>query len=532
MTPTLRLLPFLLLFSLLACLPQEQQEQSSHRLGEISLAVSGDSAALPAFERGLLLLHSFEYDDAATAFREAQQADPDFALAYWGEAMTHNHPLWRQQDRDSAQAILSRLGDTPEARLEKAPTALEKDLLRATHVLYGEGDKSTRDQAYVDFMGQLRERYPDNHEVRAFYALSLLGSVKDGRDEDTYGQGAIIAQGILEENPDHPGALHYLIHAYDDPGHAAQAILAADRYAEVAPDASHALHMPSHIYVALGRWADVVASNEAAWQASLDRKARLELGGNARGYHAFHWLLYGYLQQGRTEDAAQLLRDMQRYVGELPSRRARAHLVLLRSTYQVETADWQGEFADLPIDMEDLSLPLQAQQAYVEGRQAHAAGDAAALQAQIHRLDSAIAAAEWLARQEAIATCGPYQSNQPNRTDVGIAATLSLQLKALAAELKGDQAQAEKWMQAAVQREANTSYSYGPPDIVKPAPEAYGRWLLAQERPREALAQFEAALERGPRRIMALKGKADALEAMGQADAAQGVRQEVSDTQL
>ncbi|MCF6223634.1 MAG: hypothetical protein L3J34_07890 [Flavobacteriaceae bacterium] len=152
-------------------------------------------------------------------------------------------------------------------------------------------------------MKKLNLKYPDNHEVKAFYALSLLGSVSDGRDDEIYGKGAKIAQGIIEENPNHPGALHYLIHSYDDPKHANLALDAAYSYAKVAPDASHALHMPSHIFVAMGMWDEVVKSNENSYQASVNRMERKKLDNDARGYHAFHWLEYGYLQQNRFEDA-------------------------------------------------------------------------------------------------------------------------------------------------------------------------------------------------------------------------------------
>ena len=146
-------------------------------------------------------------------------------------------------------------------------------------------------------MEQLSEKYPNNHEISAFYALSLLGSVPDGRDDAIYGKGAIIAKGIIEENPNHPGALHYLIHSYDDPAHAHLALNAANSYAKVAPEASHALHMPSHIYLAMGMWDEVISSNINSYQASINRMERKNLDNNARGYHAYHWLQYGYLQK-------------------------------------------------------------------------------------------------------------------------------------------------------------------------------------------------------------------------------------------
>ncbi len=267
------------------------------KLGVISIDVSGSPEAIPAFEEGLKLLHSFEFDDAGEKFRKAQEIDPDFAMAYWGEAMTENHPLWREQEFDKANEILNKLGETKEERRSKFKTEFEKDLFDAVSILYGAGDKKARDQAYSDFMGELHDKYPDNHEVAAFYGLSVLGAVKGGRDLNQYGKGAKIVQSVIAENPNHPGALHYLIHSYDDPDNAPKALEAANSYAKIAPEAKHALHMPSHIYVALGMWDEVISSNVAAFAASEKRKAKKELGNDALDYHSLKWLMYGYLQK-------------------------------------------------------------------------------------------------------------------------------------------------------------------------------------------------------------------------------------------
>ena len=147
-------------------------------LGSIDFPNSGAPEAQESFTRAVLLLHSFEYEDAREAFQEAQRADPNFALAYWGEAMTHNHPLWRQRDRDAAVEALAKLAATAEARREKAPTQRERDYLHAVEVLYDEGEKIERDFAYCEVMGDLVERYPDDLEARAFYALSILGTAQ------------------------------------------------------------------------------------------------------------------------------------------------------------------------------------------------------------------------------------------------------------------------------------------------------------------------------------------------------------------
>jgi len=266
----MRYLIFLSIISLIfACSPATQQGEttdtsentannSESQLGDIQLKVTGTEAAQPHFEKGLLLLHSFEYEDAREAFLAAQEEDPKFAMAYWGEAMTFHHSLWLRQEKDKAVAALEKLAPSKEERIQLTGTELEKDFMTGAEILFGEGTKVERDVAYKNHMEKLTTKYPKNHEVSALYAISLLGATGEGRDNEIYGKSAKIAQGIIKENPNHPGALHYLIHAFDDPEHAPLAKLAADSYSKVAPDAAHALHMPSHIYVSMGLWDEVV----------------------------------------------------------------------------------------------------------------------------------------------------------------------------------------------------------------------------------------------------------------------------------
>ncbi|MDN3724870.1 hypothetical protein QRD02_10785 [Aequorivita sp. SDUM287046] len=333
---------FFILSVLLSC---KQKEQTVNYLGVVNLTVTGKKSALPHFEKGLLLLHSFEYEDAREAFKNAQKEDTSMAMAYWGEAMTYNHSLWQEQDFEAATAALFQLN---EIDLQKS-TQLEQDLIASVQLLYRQKTaKNDRDVAYSEFMEKLYNKYPDNHEVAAFYALSLLGAVPEGRDDFMYGKGAKIAQGILMENANHPGALHYLIHSYDDPNHATLALDAANTYSKVAPDAGHALHMPSHIYVAMGMWDEVISSNIASYEASINRMEQKNLDGNARGYHAFHWLQYGYLQKENYEEAKNMVLKMQGFVSENPSKPARAHLVFLKGTYLNETDDGPEKFPIFP----------------------------------------------------------------------------------------------------------------------------------------------------------------------------------------
>jgi tetratricopeptide (TPR) repeat protein len=234
-------------------------------LGKISFPNSGSPSAQPAFVRGVLLLHSFEYDDAIAAFREAQKADPGFALAYWGEALSYNQPLWLNENLDKARAVLERLravqrpgqtqgqsrGPAPLA----APTARERGYLEAVERLFGAGDKKSRDLAYADRMGQLHAQFAEDDEASAFYALALLSTIPPGeRNLPVSMKAGEIALAVLKRNPEHPGANHYALHAFDDGEHAARALQAARTYARIAPASSHARHMPSHVFLPLGMW--------------------------------------------------------------------------------------------------------------------------------------------------------------------------------------------------------------------------------------------------------------------------------------
>jgi tetratricopeptide (TPR) repeat protein len=276
-------------------------------LGEISFPTASNSAeAQAAFIQGMLLLHLFEYPFAREQFQRAQQLDPDLAMAYWGEAMTHNHPIWDRQDLQAGRAALAKLGETPAQRLARTPVAREQGLLAAIELLYGEGGKSQRDRAYMRAMERLASEFPRDHEVQLFYALSLFGVQAGVRDTATYMLCTAIAQDVFSENPQHPGAAHYLIHGVDDPLHAVLGLRAARALGQMAPDAGHAQHMTSHIFIAVGMWDEVVSANESA--VKVQNAMRAEHGEAPRHWgHYNYWLLYGYLQQGREADALALL---------------------------------------------------------------------------------------------------------------------------------------------------------------------------------------------------------------------------------
>jgi hypothetical protein len=275
-------------------------------VGQVAFPNSGSPAAQQDFLTGLAQLHNFEYGPAAELFRKAQQRDPEFAMAYWGEAMTHNHAVWMEQDLTAARAVLQKLGPTADARLAKAKTEREKDYLRAVETLYGEGDKKARDFLYAEAMDGIRRKYPDDVEAAAFTALALLGTSHAGRDFAIYMRAAAILEPLFPSHQKHPGIAHYLIHSYDDPIHAPLGLRAAREYSTIAPDAAHAQHMCSHIFVAMGMWDDVVEANEAAVKITGNIAAPNRPPASC-GHYPF-WLTYGYLQQGRIEAANAMVK--------------------------------------------------------------------------------------------------------------------------------------------------------------------------------------------------------------------------------
>jgi len=457
-------------------------------------------------------LHSFEYNDAAEEFQNAKKIDPDFVMAYWGEAMTYNHSLWRFQDYEKATTVLNELSPTPQGREAKAKTEWEKDFIKGVNILYGAGSKTERDSSYAAFMGELYKKYPGDNEVAAFYSIALIGSVAVGRNTKVYEQAADIAKEVLTRNPKHPGALHYLIHAYDDPEHAPMALKTADAYSTVAPDAGHALHMPTHIYLALGMWDKVVSSNILSWEASEKRKIRKGLTNNALNYHAFYWLLYGYLEQGKKEEAKKILDEMKRYCTELNSEGAREYLISQKATYLAETNDYGSEVNAIEVKQDDLNISTRAMNYFVDGMNAFYKKDTDALHTVITQLAGNRLIDEKRVTSNGNGLCGSINSAIPNKLDVQQAEVMELELKAMLVWLKKDAAAAEKLFKQAVDLEKNISYAYGPPTIVKPSFELYGEWLLAMNKPKEALQQFEQSLQAAPGRVLSMQGKNKATQ--------------------
>jgi tetratricopeptide (TPR) repeat protein len=498
----------------------KEKPKDATDLGTLVFEVNGKDEAQPLFKKGLLLLHSFEYEDAAEAFREAIKLDPGFAMAYWGETMTCNHPIWQEQDLEKGNAILNELAPTAGERLALAKTEIEKDFLRALHLLFGEGNKAERDSSYASFMEGLYKKYPGNNEVASFYSLALIGWAVTGKELSVSERAAEVALEVLGRNPNHPGALHYAIHAWDHPEYAQKALDAANKYAGVAPGAAHALHMPTHTYLALGMWDQVVFSNIVSWASSIERKERKQLSNDALGYHSFHWLQYGYLQKGEKAIAKAMLDSMKAFTAAKPSGRARSHVVLMQSTYLAETNDYSPGTASFDTDISDLNIGLRAANHFSQGMYAWHQKDAAMLESIIQKMKAERMVDADRISGEGLRMCGSINRSLPTRTNLVESETMEMQLRAMHALLTGDDKKAEACLQQAVALQDAAGYSFGPPGIVKPPYEMYGEWLLDNGRADEAILQFEKALKYAPNRLLSVNGKNKAEKMAGKGNMA------------
>ncbi len=449
--------------------PANQKPAADENLGEISFPTSGPAEAQKHFLRGVLLLHSFEYSRAKTAFAEASRIAPGFAMAYWGEAMTHNHPIWAEQDRDAALAVLKRLAPTSGEREAKAPTTREKLYLAAIEKLYGEGEKVQRDAAYSAALYELASRYPDDIEARAFYSLSLIGLTGTTRNTENYMRAAGVAEELFTINRNHPGALHYLIHAYDDPVHAPLGLRAARLYGTVAKGASHAQHMPSHIFFALGMWDDAIPANIASMKTARD--------GGQNGYHPLHWLAHAYLQIGKTDEAEKLIAIVENDVKSDAFKSARRNLAAVRATWLVET---QGRDLSKMLEPTDPLNNLTAEFAKFE----------MALGLEHVRRNDISSARKALDRVKA----------------AGAGSLMERMLDAAIEFATGNKDAAIRKAVETGEAEDKMIFEYGPPPMVKPAWEYAGELYLKMGRSKDALDAFQRVLKVYPNRRLSNEG--------------------------
>jgi tetratricopeptide (TPR) repeat protein len=472
---------------------QNVAAQAAKELGTINFSTSAKPAAQGPFLTGVKANYNFEFDLAAEAFRESQKADPGFALAYWGEALSYNHPLWAQQDLAAARKVMERLAPTAAARAAKAPAGKERELIESIEILFGAGDKLARDIAYADALKKLHEKYPADDEVACLYALALLGTGRPGVPNTRNAmQAAAISQGIFQRNPQHPGAAHYIIHSFDDPDHAILSLTAARAYSKIAPSAAHALHMPSHIFVQLGLWDDVIASNTVAYKAAVDLAEAKNLPRGREDFHTLSWLQYGYLQEGKFAEAQKCVDQAKAVADKDAAPNVRDGYASMKARQVVETAKW--EKLGLPTGpVTDGGAPgYDGSAAYVlaAGLSAAKLGDTA----------TATVAADKL---KAMRTQAESGSNAYRAKPFAI---MEKEVQAALAVAQKDTASAEKLLKEAVAIELTLDAPSGPADPIKPSFEAYGALLSELGRADDAAKQFQHSLERMPNRRAALEG--------------------------
>lgn len=483
--------------------------------GHVEFANSGAPSAQADFLDGVALLHDFEYKPAAAAFRRAQAVDSRFAMAYWGEAMTYNHPIWMEQDLKAARAALNKLAPTSAERRARAKTDREKAYLDAIEMLYGEGAKERRDFGYETAMAKLHDRYPDDVDATAFYGLSILGTAHGGRDVATYMRAA----GVLEEawmnHHEHPGLVHYLIHSYDDPAHAPLGLRAARIYARIAPDAGHAQHMTSHIFLALGMWPAIIDANVAAI-AAQDRTRRAAGEEPAGCGHYLSWLAYAHLQLGQMVEARNAITTcratMQKKAAmEQPSQSMdpddslAGSFANMRLRYLLDTGDWSGEVVGWP-------LPSTAGPgARLDFAFARAMGEIE--QGHVGAAREALGELEAVAREVVDIETKGGDSDPSYRVRAEV---FVLEVRGLLAEQDKDLAGAETLLRRAVALEETLPIAFGPPAIDKPTHELLGEFLLRHERADEAQEELAKALARTPGRRLTKRGFEAASAGAGQ----------------
>ncbi|HEU4720246.1 MAG TPA: hypothetical protein VFS59_02700 [Gemmatimonadaceae bacterium] len=469
---------------------------AGERLGTVSFSNSGSRAAQQPFLRGLALLHSFEYDDARAAFRQAQHADSGFAMAYWGEALTFAQLLWGLDYADSARAALARLGPTRDARLARAKTERERRYGAAIEALFDTTDATTRIGRYVAGLRSLTSTHPSDLEARALLSVALLmqGGGSPAEQAARTEEAITLAQSIFANAPQHPGGAHYLIHATDNPKYASRGLAAARAYAKIAPDAEHALHMPSHIFVQVGAWNDVVSSNERAWAASRAWVKARGVPNTELSFHALWWLQYGYAQQGRYAAAKALIDTVQAVLGGIDwaasdAIDARYAVEQFRFTYARESGDWAvyggqapARAIQNPAVKSDRARSFASQEVYRAAFVAAWLGDTAR------------------ARRAA--------DSLPERSALGRS-----QVSALVAKVRGDTTGWLAGLEAAAKADELVAH-FGPPSVY-PAHELLGDALVSVGRAKDAVTAYEKGLELMPNRSLTLLGLARAQRAAG-----------------
>lgn len=492
-------------------------------LGHVHMDLSCSPGVGGQFDRALALLHNFWYSRALEGFQQVSHDDPQCAMAYWGQAMTYNHPFWdppSQADEKTAWTLVQKGMSAKEA------SPREKLYLAATASLYrdaGAGTKAARDQNYRDAMASVYSQYPDD-EAALFYGLSILGAIPEGSSGfEQQAQAARLFEGVHARHPDHPGALHYLIHAYDDPEHAKLGLAAARAYAKAAPAVPHALHMPSHIFTRLGYWDESAATNLNGWEVSEADVKRAGESGAYRDFHNLNYLEYAYIQLGRFRDAQHTVDIITAQYKQLPDKTTTPDSPVLesrhlrgRTIYAVPDRVVYGYFdmlARLTVESgrwDDVAtIPLVVQ-----------SRDFRAVKLQWEAKAAAVRKDAPTAQRAAAAVCSFSQEPDQHPFAKLIITLQAKEAQAFASQASGNAADAVAKMKEAVAIEDSIDDLSQPPYPIIPAHELFGTLLMELRRPADAREQFQQALKRTPGRPKAIYGLAQAEQATGDQQAA------------
>ncbi|HIO23330.1 MAG TPA: hypothetical protein EYN22_02945 [Nitrospinaceae bacterium] len=473
-----------------------QTTNASPKLGKVEFPASGSKEAQQHFIRGVAALHSFWYTEAIDSFQKSTKADPNFAMGYWGEAMAHNAPLWERQDSKSAKAALSKISDLSEL------TQREQDYIQAVQILYGEGEKLTRDKAYSNAMRGVYIKYPNDLEAACFYSLSLLGVARNAKNKlKLQVEAGAIALDVFQQNPSHPCASHYAIHAFDNPDLARLALPSAQRYAKIAPSSHHAQHMPAHIFVQLGMWPEAAKSNENGWATSKKWVEREKLPKSKRDYHSLQWLHYVYLQQGLIDKAEAIFKIQQKDMREgiqaaekskpNPNLRSGKYYYRMLAAAVIETEQWEKTKQLIPPEGWEPKTFSKAGYSFVRGY-------AAAMQGNDE-------AKKHVTELKVIREKG-FRKNHFSRSEY--LEVWELEIKAAIKLYEKDYEAAIQLAKKATLVEEKLPSPTGPPRILKPTYELLGEVYLKAGKPKKAKDQFTISLARHPNRIRSLIGTA------------------------
>jgi hypothetical protein len=487
------------------------QEQHAHSgtdsLGEVSFSVSCLPAVEKPFERGVALLHSFSYAAAEKQFASVSKADPQCGMAHWGVAMSYYHQLWEPR-------ITPTDAERGQREIEKAQqlasgSARESGFIDALAALYRDAAKVSQEKralAYTEAMERVAGRQPSDPEAQTFYALALLSTASPSdRSRSNQKRSAEILEPPYRQYPQHPGIAHYLIHAYDNPEMARMGLPAARAYAQIAPAAPHALHMPSHIFTLLGLWRDSIESNQAARAAAQGEK---DIG---EELHAMDYLEYAYLQAGQYEDAERLLGELDGMAAGLPHGDFKVGYAAaaMPARYAVERRKWAEAASIAPREGELLQVAAVTYWARAIGWAR--GGSAEAADREIEKLQ-------------------PCLGKLRRTGDAYWAAQVEIQMdeaKAWAAFATGRNGEALALMRSAADKEDALEKRPVTPGPMVPAREQLGELLLEGQKPGEALTEFETALKHAPGRRGALAGAVRAAELAGEQDKAKRLKTEL-----